>query len=74
MTYPTMGSNLLFHLAQVCPAFTVDGSTQGTWAASPTGTTASIECAANHIVGSVTLTCQEDGSWSSDVSKCDGIG
>eukprot|EP00116_Pleurobrachia_bachei_P017941 sb/3478203/ len=58
-----------------CPAFTVEGSTKGNWAASPVGTTATIECAANHIlVGISTLTCQQDLSWSSDVPQCDKIG
>ena len=58
-----------------CPAFTVEGSTQGDWTASPAGTTATIECAANHIlVGSAALTCQEDLSWSSDVPQCVKIG
>eukprot|EP00116_Pleurobrachia_bachei_P001031 sb/3461293/ len=57
-----------------CPAFTVDGSTQGSWTASPTGTTATIKCAATHIlVGNSTLNCQEDGSWSSDLPQCDKI-
>eukprot|EP00116_Pleurobrachia_bachei_P013957 sb/3474219/ len=55
-----------------CPAFTIEGSIRGNWTASQIGTTATIECTANHIlVGSATLTCQEDGSWSSDVPRCD---
>eukprot|EP00116_Pleurobrachia_bachei_P007028 sb/3467290/ len=55
-----------------CPTFTVEGSTQGSWAASPTGTTATIQCAANHIlVGNATLTCDDDGSWSSAEPSCD---
>eukprot|EP00116_Pleurobrachia_bachei_P010896 sb/3471158/ len=54
-----------------CPAFTISGSTQGNWAASPTGTTITIECSATHsLVGSSTMTCQEDGSWSSYVPQC----
>eukprot|EP00116_Pleurobrachia_bachei_P004555 sb/3464817/ len=56
-----------------CPSFTVEGSTKGNWAASQTGTTATIKCAANHIlVGSATLTCQEYLSWSSDIPQCIG--
>ena len=55
-----------------CPAFAVDGSTQGSWAASPTGTTTTIECAVNHILmGSATLTCGDDRSWLSDKPRCD---
>ena len=55
-----------------CPAFTVEGSIQGSWAASPTGTTATIECAVTHsLVGTSTLTCQDDGSWSTDIPHCD---
>ena len=35
------------------------------------GTTATIKCATNHIlVGSGTLKCQDDGSWSSDIPQC----
>ena len=65
---------LLFSEAN-CPAFTVDDSTQGNWTASPTGTTATIECDPSHIlVGSATLTCQQDGAWSSDVPQCEKIG
>eukprot|EP00116_Pleurobrachia_bachei_P009403 sb/3469665/ len=64
-----------FYRAVHCPAFSVDGSAQGNWTASPTGTTATIECAANHIlVGSATLNCQENGTWSSDIPLCDKIG
>ena len=58
-----------------CPAFTVEGSTQGDWTAASTGTTVTIECAANHVlVGSATLTCQDDGTWSSDTPQCVTIG
>eukprot|EP00116_Pleurobrachia_bachei_P011889 sb/3472151/ len=64
-----------FYRAVHCPAFTVEGSTQGSWTDSPMGTTATIECAASHIlVGSATLTCQEDRSWSSDNPQCDEVG
>eukprot|EP00116_Pleurobrachia_bachei_P004063 sb/3464325/ len=53
-----------------CPAFIVDKSTQGSWAASTIGTTATIECVATHsLVGSATLYCQDEGSWSSDLLK-----
>nr|AFK75437.1 putative secretory peptide-27 [Pleurobrachia bachei] len=56
-----------------CPAFTVEGSTQRNWADSPAGTTATIGCAATHILmGNATLTCQQDGSWSSDLPQCAG--
>eukprot|EP00116_Pleurobrachia_bachei_P006753 sb/3467015/ len=52
-----------YRAAPECLAFTVDGSTQGSWTASPVGTTVTIECAATHsLVGNAKLTCQEDGS------------
>ena len=64
-----------FRSAPQCSAFTVEGSTQGSWNASPTGKTATIECAATHVlVGTATLTCQQDGAWSSDIPQCDEIG
>ena len=64
-----------FHPETECPAFAVEGSTQESWTASPTGTTVTIECAADHIlVGSATLTCQEGGSWSSDIPQCHKLG
>eukprot|EP00116_Pleurobrachia_bachei_P009338 sb/3469600/ len=64
-----------FYRAAKCPAFTVEGSTQGYWPDSLIGTIATIECAATHIlVGNATLTCQEDLSWSSDEPQCDEIG
>ena len=57
-----------------CPAFTVEGSREGRWAASPTGTTITIECAAAHIlVGNAILTCT-NRYWSSDAPQCDKIG
>ena len=60
------------HFLSECPAFTVEGSIQESWDASPTGTTATIECAVTHsLVGTSTLTCQEGGSWSNDVPQCD---
>eukprot|EP00116_Pleurobrachia_bachei_P007423 sb/3467685/ len=63
-----------FYRAVHCLAFTVEGSTNGSWTDSPMGTTATIECAASHIlVGSATLTCQKDRSWSSDNPKCDEV-
>ena len=65
----------IFHFSSDCPAFAVDGSTQATWAASPAGTTVTVECAADHILaGTATLTCQEDGTWSSDIPECDQLG
>ena len=58
--------------APECPAFTVEGSTQGNWTTSLVGITATIECAASHIlVGNTTLICQQDGSWSNDIPQCD---
>ena len=67
---------LSFYSEPMCPAFTVEGSTQENWPASPTGTTVTIEChATTHIlVGSAALTCQEDRSWSSVVPQCDKTG
>eukprot|EP00116_Pleurobrachia_bachei_P008094 sb/3468356/ len=63
-----------FYRAAKCPAFTVEGSSQGYWPDSLIGTTATIECTTNHIlVGNATLTCQEDLSWSSDKPRCDEI-
>ena len=64
-----------FHSAPECPDFTVEGSTQGNWAASSAGTTATIECATNYVLdGNSILTCDDDGSWSSDVPQCYEIG
>ena len=62
-----------FQSAQVeCTAFTVDDSTQGSWTATPIGTTVTIECPSTHsLVGSATLTCKQDGSWSDTVPQCD---
>ena len=55
----------------MCPAFTVDDSILGDWAASPRGTTTTIECADTYtLVGSAELTCEDDGSWSSAVPQC----
>eukprot|EP00116_Pleurobrachia_bachei_P002407 sb/3462669/ len=72
-TTRTRTINYYFHLVE-CPAFTVEESTQLEWAASPVGTTATIQCVVNHfIVGNASLTCQVDGSWSSDVPQCDKI-
>ena len=54
-----------------CPAFTVEGSTQGNWTDSQTGTIVTIQCAVTYaLVGAEILTCQESGSWSSDVPQC----
>eukprot|EP00116_Pleurobrachia_bachei_P007295 sb/3467557/ len=65
-TNSTLGSDPI-----ECPAFTVEGSTKGNWTTSPRGMITTIECAANHILeGSAKLTCQDDGSWSSDVPQC----
>ena len=58
-----------------CPGFTVDDSTQGSWAASPEGTVATIECSNGYIlVGNDTLTCKNDSTWSSDAPECDEMG
>ena len=61
-----------FHSASdECPSFTVGGSTQGSWTASPIGTTVTIECAATHsLVESATLTCQIDRTWSNNAPQC----
>ena len=69
-------NDLIFYSEPVeCPAFSVDGSTQGNWTASPVGTTVTIKCAATHIlVGNATLTCEDGGSWSSDEPDCDEVG
>eukprot|EP00116_Pleurobrachia_bachei_P002224 sb/3462486/ len=59
--------------APECPEFEVEGSTEGNWTAEEVGTLVSIECVTNYIlVGSANLTCQEDGSWSSDIPECVG--
>eukprot|EP00116_Pleurobrachia_bachei_P005695 sb/3465957/ len=64
-----------FYISFECPAFTVEGSTQWNWPTSPSGTTATIECTADHIlIGSSTLTCQDDGSWSSGIPQCHKLG
>ena len=66
-------ANPLFHSAPECPSFTVDGSKQESWAASTPGTTVTIECTAKRIlVGSATVTCQYDGTWSSE-ARCDEV-
>eukprot|EP00116_Pleurobrachia_bachei_P005144 sb/3465406/ len=71
MFYSSDKASDFYRAVPECPAFTVDGSTQGSWTTSPTGTTATIECADTHsLVGTATLTCQEDGSWSSDIPQC----
>eukprot|EP00116_Pleurobrachia_bachei_P009286 sb/3469548/ len=70
--YTTVHTNYYFHSEPQCPAFIVEGSTQKNWADSPAGTTATIGCAANHILmgnATLTVTCQQDGSWSLDVPQ-----
>ena len=67
MIFQTRNSHS-FHSAPECPTLTVEGSTQTNWTAL-SGRTTTIEC---EIIGSKTLTCLEDGSWSSDAPKCHG--
>eukprot|EP00116_Pleurobrachia_bachei_P010089 sb/3470351/ len=63
---------VIYRSAIKCPAFSVEGSTQGSWNASPIGTTVTVECAANHIlVGNATLICQEGGSHD-NIPQCIG--
>eukprot|EP00116_Pleurobrachia_bachei_P005395 sb/3465657/ len=58
-----------FYLAPApieCPAFTVDGSTEGNWTASSPGTSVTVVCERKHLLIGVDgeITCQDSGNWS----------
>ena len=61
--------------AKSCPDFMVDGTKEGSWRNNSTGMSVTVECLKNHVLkGAATLTCQSDGTWSSEVPTCEEVG
>ena len=57
---------------ELCPEFKVENSTHESWGVTTAaGDKVTVTCQDNHVLeGNSELTCNSDGSWSSDPPKC----
>nr|AFK75436.1 putative secretory peptide-26 [Pleurobrachia bachei] len=57
-----------------CPGFEVENSQGSPWQTTTAGETVTIECLENHLLnGEGILTCQNDGTWSSEAPTCEHV-
>ena len=67
-------SSLIFP-EYICLSFEVENSQVGPWQTTTAGETVTVECLESYVLkGAATLTCQSDGSWSSDAPTCQHVG
>ena len=68
---PMLRSHDLTFSIAVCTGFTVEGSNQGSLSDTNAGDTVTVSCLKKHVlIGSSSLTCTIDGSWSSSSPEC----